>query len=266
MKQVRFFSGMLLAATVFVASCSKDDDDYNDHPAPPPPAPKSTVVSASGDLTAALTQFRTLLGDPLNATPGQTGGRREINWDGVPAANTNNNTFPFDFFNNKDAGGPAGRKRGLEYATSVVLRVDSTNYAEIDASYANEFKPFSGKRLFAHANGTTNDVFFKVAGTNTDAFVKGFGVIFSDVDDANSTSLEFFSGSKSLGKFKAPVRTDANGFSFLGVFFPDDKVTAVRIVSGNGVLAAGAKDISAGGTKDLVVMDDFFYSEPVAKN
>lgn len=266
MKQVRFFSGMLLAAAVFVASCSKDDDDYNDHPSPPPPAPKSTVVSASGDLTAALTQFRTLLGDPLNTTPGQTAGRREINWEGVPPANNNNNTFPFDFFNDKATPGNVNRKRGLEYGVSIALRIDSTNYAEIDASYANEFKAFSGKRLFAHATGTTNDVFFKVAGTNTDAFIKGFGVVFSDVDDANSTSLEFFSGNKSLGKFKAPVRTDANGFSFLGVFFPDDKVTAVRIVSGNGVLTAGTKDVSAGGTKDLVVMDDFFYSEPVAKN
>lgn len=263
MKQVQFMPVMLLAAALLVVSCSKDDDD--DYTTPPPPAPESTVVSASGDLTTALAQFRGLLGDPVN-TPGQTTGRREINWEGVPPANNNNNTFPFDFFNDKSNPGNVNRKRGLEYATSIALRIDSTSYAEIDASYANEFKAFSGKRLFAHATGTTNDVFFKVAGTNTDAFVRGFGVVFSDVDDANSTSLEFYSGNKSLGKFKAPVRNDANGHSFLGVFFPKEKVTAVKIISGNGVLAANTKDVSAGGAKDLVVMDDFFYSEPVAKN
>lgn len=261
MKFVSFLPGLLALATL---SCSKDNDDYE---VPPPPDPKVTVVSAAGDLTTALAQFRRLLGDSLNTTiPGIATGRREINWDGVPPANSNNNQFPFDFFNNKDAAGNAGRKRGLEYTQSGIgLRVDSSRFAEIEASYANEFRPFSGKRLFSFANGHVSEAVFKVPGTNTDAFVRGFGAVFSDVDDAQSSSLEFFSGNKSLGKYKVPARNDDNGFSFLGVFFPDNKVTMVRIISGNARLAAGTKDLSAGGNKDLVVMDDFFYSEPVAK-
>jgi hypothetical protein len=268
MKQFRSIAVTLIAATLIV-SCSKDDDNGYETPTPPEPPVqiKSTVVSAAGDLTAALTQFRTLIGDPLNTTPGKTTGRREVNWDGVPANLTNSNNFPFDFFNITDPTGADGRKRGLVYAnTGTSFRVDSTSYSEIDASYAAEFKPFSGKRLFTYINNNITEIFFKVPGTNTEAFVKGFGLILSDVDDANSTSLEFFSGTKSLGVFKAPVRKDANGFSFLGVQFPDEKVTRVKITAGNGLLGAGIKDISAGGTKDLVVMDDFFYSEPLPFN
>lgn len=267
MKKLRSIPMILLTAAAFVSACSKDDDDDYNTP-PPPEDPKVTVVSAAGDLTAALAQFRGILGDSLNTTlPGSAAGRREINWDGVPANLTNNNNFPFDFFNSKDAAIGAGRKRGLEYVnTGNSLRVDSSSYAEIEPTYANEFKPFSGKRLFAYANTNITEAFFKMPGTNTNATVKGFGVVFSDVDDANSTSIQFFNGNKNLGKFKVPVRKDANGFSFLGVHFPDEKITHVRIVAGSGLLQAGNKDVSAGGTKDIVVMDDFFYSEPQLAN
>lgn len=258
----RVFNILAVSAviSITIVSCDKDDDyDKN----PPIPQPKSVVVKGSGDISGQLTQFRALLGDPVNGTPNQTTGRREVNWDGVPPNLTNNNNFPFDFFNVTDPAGPNGRKRGLVMNNATSFRVDTTAFSEVDPSYAAEFKAFSPKRAFNLMTNNVSTAFFKVPGTNTDAFVTGFGVIFSDVDDANSTKLEFFSGSKSLGVFKAPVRTDANGFSFLGVQFPEEKVTSVKITSGNGLLGAGIKDISAGGTKDLVVMDDFFYNEPL---
>jgi hypothetical protein len=267
MKQYRILSLMAAASILFV-SCNKDDGYGNNPPPPPPPQIESSVISGAGDLTAALAKFRILIGYPLNSTPGQTTGRREVNWDGVPANFTNANNFPFDFFNITDPNGSNGRKRGLVYTnTGTSFRVDSTSYSEIDASYATEFKPFSGKRLFAYMGSNISEATFKVPGTNTDASVKGFGLVFSDVDDANSTFVEYFNGNKSLGVFKAPTRNDANGFSFLGVFFPKEKITRVKITAGNGVLQAGVKDISAqGGQKDLVVMDDFFYSEPLPIN
>jgi hypothetical protein len=267
--QVKKAFNVIAVASIFsitIVSCDKDDN-YDKNP-PPPPAPeiKSVVVKGSGDITSQITQFRALLGDPNNTTPNQTSGRREVNWDGVPANLTNNNNFPFDFFNATDPATANGRKRGLVMNNGTSFRVDTTAFSEVDPSYAAEFKAFSPKRAFNYMTNNVSTAFFKVPGTNTEAFIRGFGVIFSDVDDANSTTLEFFSGSKSLGVFKAPGRTDANGFSFLGVHFPEEKVTSVKITSGNGLLGAGIKDISAGGTKDLVVMDDFFYNEPLQNN
>ena len=251
--------------SITMISCDKDND-YHDGKNPPRPAPKWVVVKGSGDISAKLTEFRALLGDPVNTTPNQTTGRREVNWDGVPANLTNNNNFPFDFFNATDPAVANGRKRGLVMNNSTSFRVDTTAFSEVDASYASQFKAFSPKRAFVDMSNNISTAFFKVPGTNTEAFIRGFGVIFSDVDNPNSTTLEFFSGNKSLGVFKVPVRSDENGFSFLGVHFPEEKVTKVRITSGNAILAAGVKDVTSGGAKDLVVMDDFFYNEPIINN
>ncbi|MGB8190437.1 MAG: hypothetical protein WCF67_00900 [Chitinophagaceae bacterium] len=259
-KFIRIASFSLIAFSALITSCDKDDDNYVENP-----PVQSTVVSKSGDLTAALAEFRHILGDSLNTVPGKTSGRREVNWDGVPANLTNSDNFPFDFFNATDAATGNGRKRGLVYANNgTTLRVDSSDLFDIDASYAAQFDAFSGKRTFLPRSSNVSEVLFKVPGTNTDAFVKGFGVIFSDVDDANSTKIEFFNGVKSLGVFKAPVRTAGSSFSFLGVFFPNEKVTRIKITAGNSLLATGVKDISDNGSKDLVVMDDVFYSEPVS--
>jgi hypothetical protein len=261
MKKIKQLA-MAVTATVLFAACSKDED-YTTPVTPPPPGIQSTVVSGSGDLTTNLTDFRNLIGAVLNTTPGASGGRREINWDGVPPDLTNTNTFPVDFFNSTDSAAPNGRKRGLVYAsTGTAFRVDSTDFSDIDPSYADEFDAFSPKKSFAYLGTNITEVLFKVPGTNTDASVKGFGVIFSDVEDTNSTTMEFFNGIKSLGVFKAPVKSGSN-FSFLGVRFPDEKITRVKITAGNAALGTGIKDISNGGTKDLVVMDDFFYDEPV---
>lgn len=252
-----YFIALTLTLALGVVSCSKTDE------APATPTVKSTVVTGTGDIAASLIQFRTILGDQLNTTPNQTIGRREINWDGVPAASTNINGFPLDFFNLTDPAAAAGRKRGLLIVDGgSSFRVDSSDFADIDASYAAQFDAFSPKKTFAYIGNVITQCAFKIPGTSTDASVKGFGVIFSDVDDANSTSIEFFNGTKSLGIFKVPARSGSTSFSFLGVYFPDEKVTRVKITCGDGTLAPGVKDKSDGGLKDLVVMDDFFYDEP----
>ena len=223
------------------------------------------VVKARGDINAALDQFRNLLGGQLNTAPGAVGGRREVNWDAVPAALTNNNSFPGDFFGSSDPAAANGRKRGLIITTpGTGFSISDTNFANINPSYGDQFKTFSPRKTFVSIGSTISDNFFKIPGTNTDASVHGFGVIFSDVNNESSTSMEFYEGERLLGSFKVPNNgNNAPGaFSFLGVYFPNARVTHVRIHSGSAPLSPTQDDISNGGGEDLVIMDDFIYSEP----
>lgn len=264
MIRIKLFAATLAVSSVLITGCDKDDDNYDN---PSTPGVQSTVVKLAGDslaVAAKLTEFRTLLGDPLNSTPNQTAGRREVNWDGAPVAVTNNNTFPLDFFNNTDPAGPNARKRGLQYANNgTLIRLDSSDFSEIDASYANQFEPFSKKKMIIPVGTNVSEIVFKVPGTTSVASVKGFGVVLSDVDDANSTYIEFFDDTKSLGVFKAPAAAGSAKYSFLGVYFPAAKITRLKITAGNAALSNGVKDITDGGTKDLVAIDDFLYSEPL---
>lgn len=252
-KQVCLMAALLLG----LAAC--DEDTYQDTPLREDD--KQLVFSATGDITATLNKFRAQLGDSLNTTPGKTSGRREVNWDGVPPAFTNNNLFPFDFFGASDPALPDGRKRGLILNTDDKFRISDNDFADIDPSYDAQFDEFSPVRTFVTISSNVTEVRFKVPGTDQDAHVKGFGVVFSDVDLASSTTVEFCNGKESLGIFPVKARTDDNGISFLGVFFPDGQVSLVKIRSGDAKLEAGVTD---GPYKDLVVMDDFLYSEPLA--
>lgn len=226
--------------------------------------PDAIVFRATGSIDSTLNEFRNLLGH-LNTAPGAIGGRREINWDGVPAALTNNNNLPADFFGGADAALPNGRKRGLIYTTpGKGFSVSDNSFSFINPSYSRQFKAFSPAKTFISFGSNITDNFFKVPGTNTDASIQGFGVVFSDVNNAASTSMEFYDGDRLLGSFKVPNVGNNNpgGFSFLGVYFPNEKVTRVRIISGSAPLSPDQNDLSDGGGEDLVVMDDFIYSEP----
>jgi hypothetical protein len=223
-----------------------------------------TVITDTGQITDGIDRFRTLLGN-LNAPgPGeQPSGRREINWDAVPDALTNTDAFPANFFNTPPPA-PAGRQRGLVMSTpGAGLRVSDGDFNDIDPSYGAQFNAFSAARTFMTAGTNTLDVFFQVSGEGTPASVQGFGVVFSDVDRPGAARIEVFHGASSLGVFEAPVRSDADGLSFVGVALSGGEwITRVRITAGEAALAAGRLDISDNGPSDLVVMDDFVYGEP----
>jgi hypothetical protein len=254
MKKNTFITLIVLAAFAF-CSCNKNEAT-DEQPA--------TVLTATGNINNKVNEFRNLLGGQLNTTTGQITGRREINWDGVPDS-LMGKALPLNFFNPTSATAPEAQKRGLAYLPQAgEFRVSSNNFADINAGAASQFAAFSGSKTFANVSANDWEVLFQVAGTTTTAAVKGFGAVFSDVDLNNSTSLEFFNGTKSLGKYFVPAHDAGSSFSFLGVYFKNNETITKVQVSHQGNLASGVADISSSGTADLIVLDDFLYSEPLA--
>ena len=249
-----------IAALAILALTGACSDDGADSPATPSGGPVATKVTATGDITAKVDEFRQLLGDPKNGgTVGpQTSGRREIGWDGVPAQfNNGDNLFPPDFFN-------ATAKLGAIFATGGSgFRNDSSLFAGVNPGYAAQFGTFSPNKIFAAVGSNVLDMTFRVPGTDTPARVSGVGAVFTDVDVAGASTMDFYAADgRLLGHFAAPVRTDAGGLSFVGVKFDPAEVARVRFTLGQGAMGAGVNDISAGGPVDLVALDDLIYGEP----
>ncbi|HXI20060.1 MAG TPA: hypothetical protein VNH46_03195 [Gemmatimonadales bacterium] len=218
------------------------------------------VFAATGDLTAALAEFRARLGEPSNKTAGeQPTGRREVNWDGVPSGLTNVDTFPADFFNRVVP-------RGQVYTTEGTgFRVSDNALADLNQTYGTDFDAFSPPKIFIPRGARALTVHFRVAGSSTPALVNGFGVVFSDVDREGSARLVFFDAKgHTLLAVNAPVRSDKAGFSFAGATFRAPIVAAVRIISGQAAITGSNLDVTDGGDADLVATDDFISGEPHA--
>lgn len=241
-------------------------------------APAAPVVrSFGGDATTASVTpirdtFRLDIGGGTTAgANGSFGGlRREINWDGVPAGSSAPNTLPANFFNTTSPRGAVFSTLGTGFEVSGAStdvgagQPAAANFGNINAVYTSTFGVFSAQRLFTALGSITTDVNFFLPGTATAATVAGFGAVFTDVDTAGSTTIQYFNQvNASLGTFTVPVGTVASqSLSFLGVSFnAGEQISRVRITSGNTALGAGVNDNPGGGV-DLVVMDDFIYSEP----
>lgn len=230
-------------------------------------------VSSGSDeeVIAAVNAFRAAVGEINSNQPGSfIGGRREINWDGAPDEVSSPNAFPFNFFN---ANTP-GRARGVEFFTpgeGFLLSADSSNpanaavnFGDINPAYGAEFRPFTQQRLFAAAGSTTCEVRFFIPGqSNTRAHTSAFGVVFTDVDIAGSTRIDYIDEQGTLlhSINVPPSSAGQGGFSFAGcVFNGGERIWRVVITSGNAALGA---DDNPGAGVDVVVMDDFLYAEPV---
>jgi hypothetical protein len=236
-----------------------------------------TRTAAGANAAAIQTtvdQFRTDLGGVNNGVGGSfTTGRREINWDGVPDNFASPNNLPVNFFN-------VNSPRGVVFTASGIadLRVsaNSTNptntpvrFGEIDGSYPGTFlQTFSAQRLFGVVHPTANglrdspivDIYFYIPGTNVPATVSGFGVVFSDVDLANTAGVICYGvDGTQIGISLAPAAN--GGLSFVGISFnAGERISHVKIGIGNTIIAT--TNVEGVNNNDLVAMDDFIYGEP----
>lgn len=229
----------------------------------------ATVFSGTGDAaTVAFEQMKDAIGGTDNtlAVGPQEGGFRTINWDGVPLNGTVG--IPEDLF----------LGRGALY--DEIYFVSNDGFESVNPSVTGQFPAFSSPFTFAHIGEGDNqneiEQSFTIPGTFTQAATRGFGAIFVDVELPNTTSIEYFRDSNSLGKFF--VEPSASGEpSFLGVLFDRPIVTSVELILGNGSVfdidgeipvltpivdfIPGEVDDPANGV-DLVVTDDFLFAEP----
>jgi hypothetical protein len=226
------------------------------------------VFQAAGpkaaSLEGAVDAYRRALGDPNNGNnPGQTSGRREINWDGGNPGiiTTTPPVTPFNTFLNTRGAQFTTPGTGLSQATPSGLAALFGN-----ATYSAIFSTFSPSRLFTPVGSNITEGLFFMPGTtppgSTPAAVRGFGAVFTDVHAPGRTGpttlVEYFDADGNLlFSGSVPPSPHANGLSFFGIVFPDARIARVQITSGN--VAPGPNDDRH---HDIVVMDDFIYGEP----
>jgi hypothetical protein len=227
-----------------------------------------TIFTAGGDATPASIQatvdaFRTALGSPNNGNnPGPlASGRREINWDGGGATLSTSSGTPLTACTNN---------RGATFTTPgtgfLQTPLADPAFVAINPTYATTFSAFSPIRIFTPLGSNITDAAFAIPGSSgaVVSTVNGFGAVFSDVDVANQTKLQFFDVSNNpLFTVAAPTGTVPSGsLSFIGAIAnAGERISRVRITTGNAAL--GPND-NNGDPTDVVVMDDFLYSEPTA--
>jgi len=259
------FTGVTCLASAQPALAQSDDAQRFETP---------TVFQAAGPSAASIQstvdQYRAALGAVNNGNnPGQTSGRREINWDGgspTNAATTLSGT-PLTAFLNTRGANITTRGSGFVQAPPSGLADTFGN-----SSYATIFRAFSPLRLFSPIGSNVTEVEFSVPGSNgnTPATSIGFGVVFTDVDSPDGSRLRDRTGNRHASTLieyygthgnllftsSAPASPGDGNLSFIGVVFGDARVARVRIIAGD--VAPGPND----DRKDIVMMDDFLYGEP----
>jgi hypothetical protein len=237
-----------------------------------PPIVFQTAGPTANSIQSTVDGFRAALGNPNNGNnPPRVdrSGHREINWDGVGAPTTTTPPVnPFNAFLNTRGAQFTTPGIGLSQATPSGLAVLFNN-----PTYSTIFSTFSPFRLFTPVGSSVTEALFFVPGSNgaIPATVRGFGAVFTDVDQPDgsgpgkkrgnrgaSTLMEYFDADgKLLFSSFVPASPGDGSLSFFGVVFEDALIAGVRITTGD--VAPGPDD---DGESDIVMMDDFIYGEP----
>lgn len=220
-----------------------------------------TDNGSAADILDTVDAYRAALG-ALNPNNGSSfgSGRREINWDAVPDTFSDPNLLPGNFFNQTT---PGGRARGAQFSTpgtGFLLSADSSNITGTSTMFGfagSGLGPFSQERIFSPIGSVITAVdFFVPAQPGVAATTRGFGAVFIDADRAIS-KMDYYGVD---GGLLHSILVPSGTFSFAGVLFNDAVVARVVITAGDAALLGNG---NFGPGTDGVVMDDFFYGEPV---
>ena len=223
------------------------------------------IFESAGATPAAITPTRDAFrsqvgGGTVAGVNGSFGGlRREINWDGVPDTLADPNPLPGDFFNTTSPRGAVLSTPGTGFLVSANAGLATPPLF----GFSSDFQTFSAQRLFTAVNSDITDVSFFVPGTATAATTSAFGLIFTDVEVAGGTRLDFFDATNALLFSRDALVAVNQGLTFLGaVAGAGERISRVRITSGVNTIVANG--VLGNPSDDVVVMDDFLYAEPLA--
>lgn len=243
-----------------------------------PKAQAGTLVFSGAnttDATTALNDFRAAIGGANNVGAPRANGFRTIGWDGVRLDGTdaNPNTVVIDQGNTVAIPENRFQNQGALFADPYAVSGDG--FASVNPATAGQFPAFSPNNTFVMFDEDPNsfednliEQSFTFAGTTNAAGTRGFGAIFTDVEIAGTSSIEYFNGSRSLGRFFVEPGNSGDT-QFLGVLFDQPIVTSVTLTVGTNALfnfdgtnfrSFGPEDLANG--IDLAVTDDFVYAEP----
>ncbi len=192
--------------------------------------PTADSIQSTVDAYRAVPGFENNNGN--NPPPLDRSGRREINWDGGNPAITATTppVTPFNTFLNT---------RGSQFTTPGIglSQVALSGLAGLfnNLTYEDIFSVFSASRLFTPVGSNITEALFFVPGTNgrEPATVRGFGAVFTDVDQPDgsgpgkkkgnrgaSTLIEYFDADgKLLFSSFVPASPGDGSLSFFGIVF-----------------------------------------------
>ena len=248
-------AGAAIAATAPAASAPAD-------------ATVKKVVRGAGDIRPAVQRFRALLGPDNGGGPGgRAGGRREINWDGVPDELASPNRYPSDFFNARDGAARArrrahhpGRRPCASAPTPTTPPARRRGSATSTRPTPASSRPSARSGCSRRSAATSSNLTFRVPGTGA----AGASCAASAPSTRASTGARTRRSSTSTApgarsaRFAVPVGARR---ALVPRAWSSPPRSSRGCASSTAAARSGPDD---GGAVDAAVMDDFIYGEPVA--
>jgi hypothetical protein len=240
------------------------------------PGAPTTFSGTGNSVTATLSSFKAAIGGIDNGgTPSpQLSGFRAINWDGVTLGGTDFGGNSIVIVPTKTVGIPVNRFQTRGVYFDRVYAVSGDGFQAVNPNVAGHFIAFSGANDFAPFNTHEVNLDFVapslITTTSAPAGARGFGGIFINVHNPDQTSIEYFAGPVSLGKFFVPIGPASNpAYSFFGALFSQANVSRVHVTLGSDTSFSfdgttyslrASDNIPVGA--NVVALDDIVYAEP----